>query len=765
MTKKKKIGLSISIIAFLLASFLLFFDFTQGHRFSFGPIKAAGILLCGFLIYCGLSLLFRKNTPRFLDTFILKIGESLNRDKQAINKKNFALFSGILVFFFLMISQFFIKGMQVVLDFPDYTGAGSPISIRQVLVALLFGMICLLITYFDRSNWRSKIIDLAICLVLLFSAGLLWSKLPLMTNFFTRAIDPNSGLYYPFSDSRIYDLGTFSLLTGYGFGFKTPMQRPLYCLFLAILHLIYDGNFYQMMMAQVKFFAIIPVFAYLLGKKYGNRTVGGMLAVLIIFREYNQILLSSQATLVSVQMMMSELFTELLLILLVLFSYKWFANLQSKNLALLTGMWFGLSVLNRGQIVILAAVYLLFFLILLIKKQKKILIPFFCFFISFGAVIIPWMTRNYFANGSFTIDDPGYLLNILSTYGGNSVGGGTSTSVSLILQKVIETGGSYLHRTISLMDFNLVNSLFQLPFSAKLINLQDYVFKEMSGYPVPFSHLSLAQFIGLAIQAIFTVLGITYSIRIYGFKGISPLLIYACYGLSGVLLGFAGFRFIQPVDWIILLYWCMGVLILVTAIVPFKGLSENSKKAETTDARGKVSPIVIVLVLIAGMIIPLVDQIPPKLIHLPDENLLGQEANARIKSNGLEELTGYAKYPIVFTQNSDWDKYANEGISPHSFYSEQVTWNDQFATTEKGKGYPILYFLLTKENVRDVLMDAPELSTEKETGYFFDGAEVYIYGCDQGNHIQAYYIQVKKGNQLYEIRSSLPFPDECVKAN
>jgi hypothetical protein len=768
MNKKKIIGLCINIIACLLASFLLFYDFIHGNAFSFGPIKVAALLICLFLIYCGLSLIFSKNPPRFLDICILQIEELLIKDKKAINRKNFILFAGILIFLSLMISQFFSKGIQEVLNFPDYTGAGTPITLTQVLVALLFGMICLLIAYFVRSDWQSKIIDLAICMVLLFSAGFLWSKLPLMTNFFTRAVDPNSGLYYPFSDSRIYDLGTFSLLTGYGFGFKTPMQRPLYCLFLAILHLIYDGNFYRMMLAQVKFFAIIPVFAYLLGKKFGGRTVGGMLAVLIIFREYNQILLSSQATLVSVQMMMSELFTELLLIVLVLFSFKWFSNLQSKNLALLTGMWFGLSVLNRGQIVILAAVYLLYFLILLVKKQKKILIPFLCFLISFGAVIIPWMTRNYFANGSFTIDDPGYLLNILTTYGGNSVGGGASTGVStfsLILQRVVETGGSYLHRTISFMNFDLVNSLFQLPFSAKLVHLQDYVNKEMSGYPVPFSHLSLSQFIVLAIQTIITGLGITYAIRKFGFKGIAPLLIYGLYGLSGVLLGFAGFRFVQPVDWIILLYWCMGVLILLMAILPFKELTENPKKIEMTTAQWRLSPIVIALVIIAGMVLPLIDQVSQRTIHFPDENRFGQEVNTWSKPIGMKGIAGYAKYPIVFTQNSDWIKFANDGISPHSFYSEQVTWNNQFVSMENEKGYPILYFLLTRDNVRDVIMDAPELPTEQDTGYFFDGDEVYIYGCDQGDHIQAYYIQVKKGDQLYEIVSSLPNPDICVKVN
>jgi len=768
MKNKKIIGISITIAAFFLMVLLFFYDLFQGHEFSFGPVKVVASLICILLICCGLSLLFCKNPPHFLEVCTTKIVNLVENDRKAISKKNILLFIGVLIIFSLMIVQFFSRGIKDVLDFPDYIGAGTPITTKQMLFALFFGILCLLISLFGRSNWRSKWIDLVICLGLLISAGYLWSKLPLMTNFFTRAIDANSGLYYPFSDSRIYDLGTFSLLTGYGFGFKTPMQRPLYCLFLAILHLLYDNNFQQMMIAQVKFFALIPVFAYLLGKKFGNRAVGGMTAALILFREYNQIILSSQTTLVSVQMMMSELFTELLLILLILFSFKWFSNLKSKNLALLTGMWFGLSVLNRGQIVILGVVYFLYFVILLAKKRKDVLVPFIFFLISFCAVVVPWMTRNYFANGSFTIDDPGYFLNSLTGNGNNSIGGGPSTNASIlsqILYRVINSGAFYLRRSISFMDYNLVNSIFQLPFSVKLGNLESYVFKEMSGFPIPFIHLSTSQFIYLAIQTIIIGLGITFAIRKFGIKGIFPFFIYLFYGLSGAILGYAGFRFIQPVDWIILLYWSIGIFALILAILPFKLPSINSDNKDNLFTRSKISPIVILIVLFSGLLIPVIDQIFPKTIHAPDKDRLSQVLMAMPKSTGMAEMTGYAKYPILFTQNSDWDMYANDGISPHSFYVERVKWDDQFISKEKTKDYPVLYLMLAKEDVRDVFMDSPVLSTDLENGYVFDNAEVFVYGCDQGDHIQAYYIQVKKDNVLYEIRSSIPAPEKCSQGN
>jgi len=585
---------------------------------------------------------------------------------------------------------------------------------------------------------------------------------------------------YPFSDSRKYDMDALALLNGEGLGFGLPFTKPLYTLFLVILHLFFNQDYRSMILAQVTLFALLPVLAFILGDKLGSRAGGATLALLIIYQEYNQTILSSRITMVSVQMMMSEIFTALFIVVLVILTLRWFSHPESRNLAAITGVWLGLTALIRTQVILFLVIYLAYFAYKFFLKGRKKIASFLVFLVALACVLFPWMIRNYIRGGGFTLEGTDYFLNSVTTNGNNAAiiednepGSGAESMADLVATK----GEMYLGRTLAFFNNNFVDSLYQFPFSFEPYNLKEYISSGPEGYPIPYEQLSTEQAVCAFIQACIMVLGITFLTRKLGFKGLFPILFYLAYNISGAFLGYTGYRFIQPVDWIFLLYWSMGIVALVSLFIPTNVLfAFNASDWESKNGQ-RISPWVIGAIILAGFLLPVTDLLFPKVTNpLPDVGLLSksiESGSAQIDSqdaivsftsvNGFSAISGYGLYPEVnYAKDKAWLAGRNNGLVYPLYYSQHIVWDDDFTKEQVSKGTDVLYFILTTDKARDVLMDNPIVMGNENDDFFFNDSQVFVLGCDEGDYIQAYYMQVRTGTTIYEIKSNLPMPASCA---
>ena len=493
--------------------------------------------------------------------------------------------------------------------------------------------------------------------------------------------------------------------------------------------------------------------------------------MLVIYHEYNQIVLSSLITLVSVQMIMTEIFTEVLILVLVLLTFMWLSNQQSKNLAAITGLCLGLVVLTRTQAIVFLVVFVLYFLYKLVKKEK-ILKHALIFVISFLMVIIPWMTRNLVRNGNFSLEDPKYVLAVVTTNGNNNVGSADNNQGSVFSElssRVLNKGKFYVIRTTAFFTNGIINALFQFPFTLKTTDIKDYVSNSLSGYPLPYGKLSASQYIYLFLQAAIVLLGIIYATQKYGFRGLFPMLFNLFYMLSSAVLGYTGFRFNQPVDWIFILYWAVGAVVLLSIFVTRKIIYQTTAISKRRKGKYKLSVAVVCAVICVGLVFP----VSELLIHkeastLPNKDLLDKTLSGELSlptsteldqaglvENGFMGEAGYGLYPVYFTNEQQWSKLRNIGIT-YRYSRYQLNW-EQIANNND-----VLYFILSSDNVKDVLMDKPIVpNSDIKNGFFFHNSEVYVFGCDKGDHIQAYYVQIKTDNVIYEIKSQLSIPASC----
>jgi hypothetical protein len=81
-------------------------------------------------------------------------------------------------------------------------------------------------------------------------------------------------------------------LIGNGFGVDKIPQRPLYIVFLAVLHVLVGQDYGDMIVVQSIFLALFPVLLYLLGREFFGRPIGISIALLAILRDYTSNLVS-----------------------------------------------------------------------------------------------------------------------------------------------------------------------------------------------------------------------------------------------------------------------------------------------------------------------------------------------------------------------------------------------------------------------------------------------------------------------------------------
>jgi hypothetical protein len=486
--------------------------------------------------------------------------------------------------FILFVPCILLIGIMLYTDFGVYAledywyGAGVPILVTQLAIAILGGMLFLP----ADQKWSSKRFDLMVCFLLYVATAILWAREPLQKSFlFIGPYAPNRDLY-PFADAALFDTASQFALIGEHFRFyNVPFfERAFYASLLTYLHSIVGQDYERLMAAQAGLFAIFPALVYLVGRALNARAIGFAAAVVAMFRGANSIAASNMIDMANPKMMLTDFPTAISVALLVLLTCHWLRKpAQNWYYAVWIGGVIGLSILLRTN----ALVFLLFvpfFAFLFFPFQWKTwLASSFLILLAVFAISLPWEIRNQSLGGTMYGSIINKFRNVIdiryrkplppkSSFLPENIFASASLRQSQLLLEISQdTRAIQLSSCATTACFvpnhflhNVLTSILVLPTSPVLDDLRHTV-KESHSYWQPDWDGSFAgpSFLLFGLNLFLIVLGITIAWNRHRLIGLVPLAVFVVYNLSNGFARTSGGRYIVPVDWILTLYFLMGV--------------------------------------------------------------------------------------------------------------------------------------------------------------------------------------------------------------
>jgi len=474
-----------------------------------------------------------------------------------------------------------LSGLGITPDTEYWNPAGSPVTTLQLCVVLWIGLFVFGLFGFVKTKLPVKrviYLDVLIALCLFASALYFWMRLPSPHNeFSTRPAAPYFQSY-PHSDAAVHDVGSLSILKGSGIYFGKYTDKPLYMVFLALLHLVggYDYNF--LIVLHAGFMALMVPGLYFLGKLFHSRMFGFFLASVILIRQYNAISLSNLLYFnATPRQFLTEVPTLVGLIFFTLAFFLW-VKTPSRDTwrAFVTGGILGAVSLIRLNpfLLILAVPVFLFFCGP--KHKKAWLTHSLTFLLGCSLVIAPWVVTGkdpsgtpYFLVKFFDIIHVRYgPLGAVPTENGFQFANISSGSVSALAP--LSAGfnppplstktfpGFVINHTLH----NFVGAFLSLPDSVQINDQYLDVLMSRPYWALGKEIVTLQQIPFLLLNLVFLALGLGWAWKRWKWAGFVPLFVFVVYALS---LGFgrtSGSRFLVPIDWVVDFYFLLGLICL-----------------------------------------------------------------------------------------------------------------------------------------------------------------------------------------------------------
>ncbi len=483
---------------------------------------------------------------------------------------------------------------------PDVIGwhdPGAPILPLWVTMAWVAGVLCAgLGLAVNRKTW---LYDALVVILLWLGAVFLWQAQPVKPNYFLlRPGQPNYE-YYPYSDAAALDVAAQRILIGEGYG--SGALKPLYTTFLAGLHALAGQRYVDVANVQVIFLAIFPALLYLLGMLLHHRLGGVIAAVLIILREAGAIALSGQIQVAHAKLLLSDLPTALGLAAFTLLVTCWLAKRPaSRAMPILAGGMLGFFILLRPQMMALIPLVFLFIAIFFIRKPRLLLVTCLWMILGLAVSLCGWLGRTWVKTGSLMVNDTWQTAYLSGIY---TLNPNTEDVFNSAIQPKPGESSQDFNRRIqaAVLDFirahpdlaarfvaghflhNQAGALLSLPASFSSVYAPDSAADWMLGShrkaervwedccsasayveSLPFwktwdGALPPGTILPILLGLFFLSLGIGATWRKLGWAGLFPLWIEVIYALSSAIGRQSGWRFILPVDWVVVLYFAVGL--------------------------------------------------------------------------------------------------------------------------------------------------------------------------------------------------------------
>ena len=689
---------------------------------------------------------------------------------------------GIIVLTWILIAS---TGLGINSNGEDYWyEAGVPLLTGQALLALVIGLIAVIAEGRGKNRDTFKRTDLFIFLAIWIIAGLIWSLTPVPNGYFNPGPFPPANETYPYSDAAKFDLQSQFALIGQGLGNGGVLSRPAYPTFLVLIHVLTGQDYDRNMNIQAVIFGVFPAIVYMIGSALVNRSAGISAAAVTFLRGLNGISATAILNLANPKQMLSDFPTAIGIALSLLLGVLWFKSPGKMRLPLLAGGAIALSIYLRPTAFgIIPAVLLLAFLAYNNISKKWLFSALTLLVAGFLAATAPWETRAYINTGSGIYSSS--LRKIFSTLesrfpseGRNNrpgtqsadpqEGNGRNPQESKDMNEDRFFPGE---REISRIQLdpgmianhflhNVATSILIMPGALEFHDLRTTVKAENSFWRSNWTGgLSPEQYLLLSMNLGLLGMGIVTAVKGNRAAGLLPAGIFLGYHLANSFGRTSGGRYIVPVDWIVGLYFAIGVLQVTIWLIRRLGIMRPMlSEGEGTGYPGVLKKDVpqslfkpALGLLMAGAILLLPDYVFPQVF----EPMTVQQIRNQISLYYPDQLS---EADLAYIDNLLLDKqgavYIGKIMYPR-YSARNASGELFFLGSQPSVEYPLLVFsLIGPRGSSSVLLAGPLL--EDLPNY----ADAIVAGCDQHGRLEAaIVIQTSPTLNVYT-RSPLPAP-EC----
>jgi hypothetical protein len=651
-----------------------------------------------------------------------------------------AVYLSALVSFCLLISTYLFVAFTKIGLTPDkaYWGEpGVPLLGWQLALAILTGFLVFLIGLRARSQSR---LDLIVPPALWLLAVAIWLSIPIsvMQNSFYAPINPPSGQPFPNSDAGYYDSMSQSILIGYPYFGDIP-TRPLYIVFLSLMHLL-AGEHYDIIIAgQTLILALIPVALYFLGYKMHSRTAGVIIALFAIFREWTSLLISSQTRVSNTKTLLVDLPTFLLLLLACLFVLRWLERKDWQN-GLIAGGFFGILLLLRTQSMLILPV--LFILVILVYGLRSrgwaIAIAF--FMLGFIVTITPWLLHNYLNSGKITFDAPFEYKVIASQY---------QYTGNLEIQNMDLQGKGLLG---ILLTFILKDPIFVFGFMAShffatqihgilalpLIEKYNGLFAPVYLYWMSWDGgLGLLNSLLIIFYLAVIALGLGSVWRRLRWVGLIPLAFSLGYAIANGVGRFSGWRYDLPADWVSFFYFGIGLAELFILLALLFNVRSGSLLSSTfTDQSSVANQSHVPLFVVAFIgVFALVGGLPWLVKGLAAPRYEGQTPSiliTRLTDSSAVQVLGVNRAQIEdFVASPQATLKIGRVLYPRFFSRNQGLASTNPWPAYAPRDYPRLGFVFINQSLSNAVLPSREVPIP-----FPSAADAIVLGCQRTDFVE-----------------------------
>lgn len=181
-------------------------------------------------------------------------------------------------------------------------------------------------------------------------------------------------------------------------------------------------------------------------------------------------------------------------------------------------------------------------------------------------VVLPWMIRNYIVLGEFS-PDPNRLTLMLNNRwelnnDQNESNSGKNQKIYLANNKseYNTDDGTVIGNMADHFFHNEVLAFLSLPLSYNFQTIDDYYQQNFKFGKDWAGNLEVSEKILLFVNIMIFTVGISRSWDKYKYLGLLPMFFQISYHAANALVRTSGWRYLKPVDWIVFLYFTIGII-------------------------------------------------------------------------------------------------------------------------------------------------------------------------------------------------------------
>lgn len=694
-------------ITFAVAVGISLLTLTAAWSFYFLPPDRAAALLGPMALYLPrLAPLLGQLIVGAAVALALILAHRFGLRTEVFNNERPALRLAALLFAGFLLIWLVIKltGLGLGFDLTEWNAPGAPLLSSQIFLVGFVSLVVLALAKQWPGFWNKY---LGIIFLLMFP--LFWLFPVAAPSYYSSPPVPPSFEGYPLSDAFNHDVIANNVLIGEGFRFNDlqAVRKPLYALVLAGLHKITEGDYRDLLNDQMRILIFFPFILYFLGRRLHSHLAGLLMAGFVLIREANGVHLSGIINVSHAQLLMADLPAALGLAGLGLLAVHWLTYPEQRRLALWTGGVLGLLLLLRSQNLTLIPALALLAIPALRSKQmpwRSVWFSLALFVVGIMLAVGPWLLRNHALTSEWIIEQSTAASYLAQRYSddpasiqtdflpGETEGEYYARHMAQVKGFIAEQPGKVAGFVADNYLRNLYLTVMPLPLSFELRGLEAHV-RELPYWPSWDGALLSETLLPLTFNLALIALGIALAWRHLRWAGLVPLALNLGFSLNLALARVSGWRYNQPVDWTLMLYYALGLAQLLIWVLALIGKtawmtpsSPEPKPRKPSRLPSWVAPALAPILIIALGCTPIAVErlIPPRFQPMTREEAAlildaafhNQQSAALVhllETNQVTPYVGRALYPREYDANegepdSDFALTAVQPFSRLTFY-------------------------------------------------------------------------------------------------